>query len=358
MIDSESGTPYLYERYWLQHPEAEFRLLPSDNIGYLDFPGPVLPRLEAAIIRLHAQVGNAITEGRRIVVGVGSAEVLMASMWVQAGAAMKSSTSNGPVQVYSQPPYYSAYPEVATALGSRDFTWTNMSSNDLSSAQQDVVEFACSPNNPDGALQNQTIAGSRVIHDHAYYWPHYTPIMHPVDYGPQDIAVFTLSKLTGHASSRIGWAVVGDPALADGMQQYVNWHGNIPLESQARAATLLEHVIGSQGGIFSYGRVEMQRRWTLLSDLAAGQQRFTFQSRQAAFDHWSGRTEMATPPYLWIRCNQERDADCAMTLQQAGITPRDGQKFGASAQYARLSLLMRQMDFDKMALKLERLMMG
>lgn len=51
----------------------------------------------------------------------------------------------------------------------------------------------------------------------------------------------------GHASSRIGWAIVSNPALADAMQEYVSWHGNIPIENQARAAALLEHVARSQG---------------------------------------------------------------------------------------------------------------
>ena len=41
------------------------------------------------------------------------------------------------------------------------------------------------------------LTGSRVIHDHAYYWPHYSPISKAVEYTPQDVAVFTLSKLTG-----------------------------------------------------------------------------------------------------------------------------------------------------------------
>ena len=37
------------------------------------------------------------------------------------------------------------------------------------------------------------------MYDHAYYWPHFTPIPAAVEYGSQDVAVFTLSKLTGHA---------------------------------------------------------------------------------------------------------------------------------------------------------------
>ena len=35
------------------------------------------------------------------------------------------------------------------------------------------------------------------MHDHAYYWPMYTPLAGPVQYGPEDLAMFTLSKVTG-----------------------------------------------------------------------------------------------------------------------------------------------------------------
>ena len=44
-------------------------------------------------------------------------------------------------------------------------------------------------------------AGAWAIHDHAYYWPMFTYISGPVQYGPEDIAVFTLSKLTGGAAA-------------------------------------------------------------------------------------------------------------------------------------------------------------
>ena len=46
-------------------------------------------------------------------------------------------------------------------------------------------------------LTAASCAGARAIHDHAYRWPMFSPIPAPVSYGPEDIAIFTLSKLTG-----------------------------------------------------------------------------------------------------------------------------------------------------------------
>lgn len=50
----------------------------------------------------------------------------------------------------------------------------------------------------------------------------------------------------GHAGSRIGWAIVGDAEVANNMRAWVSM-GQISVESQARAALLLEHVVGNQG---------------------------------------------------------------------------------------------------------------
>lgn len=62
-----------------------------------------------------------------------------------------------------------------------------------------------SPNNPDGGSRHAVVnrRGGRLIHDFAYYWPHYAPITAAADH---DIMLFTLSKCTGHAGSRIGLA--------------------------------------------------------------------------------------------------------------------------------------------------------
>ena len=40
---------------------------------------------------------------------------------------------------------------------------------------------------------------------------------------------------------------MGDPQVADDMRAWIALNGHIAIESQTRAATLLEHVLGSQG---------------------------------------------------------------------------------------------------------------
>lgn len=66
-----------------------------------------------------------------------------------------------------------------------------------------IIEFVTSPNNPDGLLKKAVLEGphAKAINDHAYFWPHYTAIPAPAD---EDVMIFSLSKLTGHAGSRFG----------------------------------------------------------------------------------------------------------------------------------------------------------
>jgi hypothetical protein len=65
------------------------------------------------------------------------------------------------------------------------------------------IEVVTSPNNPDGAIREAVVnrGEGKLVYDLAYYWPQYTPITQPLDH---DIMLFTFSKCTGHAGSRIG----------------------------------------------------------------------------------------------------------------------------------------------------------
>ncbi|KAG5605896.1 hypothetical protein H5410_027388 [Solanum commersonii] len=68
------------------------------------------------------------------------------------------------------------------------------------------IEFITSPNNPDGVIRKHVVNGDqeKLIYDLAYYWPQYTAITIPANH---DVMLFTISKCTGHAGSRIGFKV-------------------------------------------------------------------------------------------------------------------------------------------------------
>lgn len=94
------------------------------------------------------------------------------------------------------------YKDAIGILQSRLFQWGGDAA--LYDENEPYIEVVTSPNNPDGTLRvpvAKSAAEGKLIHDLAYYWPHYTPITHQADH---DVMLFTFSKCTGHAGSRIG----------------------------------------------------------------------------------------------------------------------------------------------------------
>ena len=94
-----------------------------------------------------------------------------------------------------------SYPAVTDFLKSGLYRWAG----DAKMFDGDTyVELVCSPSNPDGGIREAVLkSGDGVaVHDLAYYWPQYTPI---TSAAAHDIMLFTVSKCTGHAGTRLGY---------------------------------------------------------------------------------------------------------------------------------------------------------
>lgn len=95
------------------------------------------------------------------------------------------------------------YDIIPSFMQSSHFSYGGNTSMPAVKSAKKSIELVTSPNNPDGALRRPQLVGEGrfPVFDLAYYWPHFTPITGPME---EDIMMFTLSKLTGHAGSRIG----------------------------------------------------------------------------------------------------------------------------------------------------------
>lgn len=103
-----SGDPTMFELYWLSQPQAPTIIPAWQGMSYfahrhnsylfLDY------HLEQAIRALHDVVGNAVSQGRHIVLGVGSTQLFQATLYAFAGEKQSTTT---PTSIISAAPFYS-----------------------------------------------------------------------------------------------------------------------------------------------------------------------------------------------------------------------------------------------------------
>ncbi|KAF9625681.1 hypothetical protein IFM89_025466 [Coptis chinensis] len=307
------------------------------------------PEFAEEIKRLHKLVGNAVTDDRYLIVGTGSTQLFQAALY-----AHSSPDAHKPINVVSAVPYYSCYPTVADYLKSGLYKWAG----DASTYDKDepYIEVVTSPNNPDGRLREPVVNRSDgfVVHDLAYYWPQYTAITSPADH---DLMLFTVSKSTGHAGSRIGWAIVKDKNVAEKMRKYIEISTiGVSKESQLRAAKILRAVSDScqdlsDESFFNYGRRRMTERWERLTSVIKLNGLFSLPEYSTEICNFSGVPTKTHPAFAWLQ-SKGMIEDSENFLKGHKILTRSGKHCGVSTKYVRVSMLDREGTFD---LLLERL---
>ncbi|KAK1433841.1 hypothetical protein QVD17_10759 [Tagetes erecta] len=347
VINLDHGDPTMYETFWKQKGEETTVVTSSwQHISYFSDIKNVCwflePGLVSAITRLHKVVGNAVTEGRHIVVGTGSSQLYQAALY-----ALSPPNTSTPMNVVSAAPYYSSYPLMTDYLKSGLHKWAGDAYT--FNKEEPYIELVTSPNNPDGFTRQDVVKGDKgiLIHDLAYYWPQYTPILSPADY---DIMLFTVSKSTGHAGTRIGWALVKDREIAKKMTTFIEINTiGVSKDSQIRAAKILEAVSDSCNqkeaeSFFDYSYKLMAERWKKIKAAVNKTQLFSLPNFPQETCSFSGRTFGQLPAFAWLKC--EEVDDCESFLRRHKILTRGGKHFGASTKYVRISMLSRESEFN------------
>ncbi|XP_022767971.1 tryptophan aminotransferase-related protein 4-like isoform X2 [Durio zibethinus] len=341
--NADGGDPLFLEPFWMRHVASSALVEAGWHRMSYTFNDHtfISKELERIIRKLHAIVGNAVTENRFIIFGAGSTQVLNAAAYALSLENTSSSTG-----IVASVPYYTLYKGQAEYFSSAKFkfqgdayTWRKKSD-----AITNMIEFVTSPNNPDGRLNKQILHGPNVktIYDRAYYWPHFTPIPAPAD---EDLMVFTLSKLTGHAGSRFG------------MTAHININSmGVSMDSQLRAFKLLKAVLEGEGKeIFDFAYQTMKARWERLTMALSSSKRFSLQKNNPQYCIFYNRVREFSPAYAWLKCERKDDKDCYAVLKAAKIIGRQGNKFGSEDHYVRLSLVRSHDDFNILIDRLNKL---
>lgn len=348
VINLDHGDPTMFEAFWRETGALAEIVIPGwQTMSYFSDVGNVCwflePEFGRQVRRLHRTVRNAAAgDEYHVVVGTGSTQLFMAALY-----ALSPSGSGDPISVVSTAPYYSSYPAVTDFLRSGLFRWAG----DANSFKGDeYIELVCSPNNPDGALRDAVLRSEagKTVHDLAYYWPQYTPITAEAAH---DIMLFTVSKSTGHAGTRIGWALVKDREVAKRMTKFVELNTiGVSKDSQMRAAKVLSAVsdgydMGSgsrhRHRLFDFGRRKMVERWAMLRAAAAASGIFSLPEETSGHCSFSNDTAANNPAFAWLRCDREDVEDCAGFLRGHKVLTRSGSQFGADPRYVRVSMLDR-----------------
>lgn len=246
-IDLTFGNPSFLNEYWKSQD------LPDGDI-YAPWPYMNLkqnPHLEATIRRIHKAIGNvANVDDYKIVIGNGASQLLSAILY-----------ETPDIKVTAQAPYFLRFPVLAL-IGNNE--WSH---------KPQFKNIITAPNNPTGGWgfyddPYRTSVERCEIIDACYNWPQYTKVR-PLN---DDIIIFSLSKATGHAGTRLGWALIKDSALAENVMRSIeNSTMGVSNMSQEVGRFVLNHeAVRNERGdetCFSYGRQVLNGRWEKLHDL-------------------------------------------------------------------------------------------
>ncbi|XP_019196295.1 PREDICTED: L-tryptophan--pyruvate aminotransferase 1-like [Ipomoea nil] len=354
VINLDHGDPTMFEAYWEKMSErSAVTLTGSQSLSYFSDTKNLCwymePKLEQEIRRLHAIVGNvAIEEDDHyyVVVGTGSSQLIQAAFYA---LTQPSDAGDRPTTVVCAAPYYSAYPEVTDLVRSRCFKWGG-DARSFGRDDEPFIELVTTPNNPDGTIREPVVnrPQGKVVYDLAYYWPHFTPITSPANH---DLMLFTFSKCTGHAGSRIGWALVRDKEVAKKMVKFMEVSTiGVSKDSQLRATKILETVSDSCSttadieNFFVFSRNILKERWNRLRELVKAADLFTLLKYPMQYCRFAKGMTDNIPAFAWIATKGEED--CAELLKKHKILVRSGTKFGVGKQFARISLVSKDEEFN------------
>ncbi|KAK9111168.1 hypothetical protein Scep_018687 [Stephania cephalantha] len=323
-IHAQLGNPLFLEPYWMNHAATTAVVVSGWNrMGYAyEDDSNISKELEKIIRQFRAVVGNANTSGKYILFGAGSTQLLNAAIIGLSPPHPDRDHSFSPASVVASAPFYQVYKQQTDIYNSLNFKWQGDTSTWKNKSDQvgNFIEFVTSPNNPDA---------------------------------DSDLMIFTMSKLTGHAGSRFGWAFVKDEAVYKRMSSYLSINSiGASQDAQLRAFVVLRMVVKDKAkGLFEFGYKTMRERWEMLNKTLSKSKRFSLQKlepRDCSFFK-------EVTAYAWLKCEREEDHDCYAVLRAARIISRKGSVFSVEDRYARLSLIKNQDEFDLLLHRIDEL---
>jgi len=325
-----------------------WRIIPTPAETVNNNNNHILYAMYETLIKLHAAVGNAKTDGYQLVVGLGAHQLLQAANFAHAKLIQdKKGDPSAVTTIYSEDGYWSKMPRMAKAFAPSQ-AWADKGGAMAAETDESLVQLVVSPSNPLNLLaedQDPLIAAKeRQVWDLVYYWPscftdkaRITPI-------EKDIMIFSSSKLAGYAGHRFGWAWVKEDAVATQMAEFISVTTQAyPAAEMLYNTVILEDILASIGTDNDFF-VEVQKE--LMSRCL---------EMEAVFEATGGRFTNLTPcgnMYLQVECSE---GECMQYFDAINLVVTPGPDDGLPANTARIAFGYERAWFDKIVQKLELL---
>lgn len=320
LINMGWGHPAYMRDYWRGAAVGTFIGFDS-GIDYQLDPGN--PNLIEAIRELHDSEGNAVTEGKHIVIGNGATQIIRAIMSMYDTC-------------YAQVPFYSRFPVTAKKEGLTFHALTEPEDGFTSG-----MEIVTSPNNPTGN-RTKNYTHCPLVYDLCYNWYQYsTPVKED-----HDVMIFSLSKATGHAGSRVGWGIFSDKDVADKVQEFVELDTcGVSADSQTKALSMILDQLKRPKNkrCFYFGRYELKYRWAKFKQVMAHYDNITVKNRLGMFALVKVEDPSSTG---WVDAEE-------YFKENFGVFGVSGDNFGMDRTYLRLNIGCETSDFDDFIKRME-----
>jgi aspartate/methionine/tyrosine aminotransferase len=343
-IEVGGGNPLMLQQFWMQRADIRRKFSITLDTDYRTSygAGSLNETLMKTIKKLHDKIGNVETQGKSIVIGTGGLQLIAASMWAMREIAIRNRSADYTMKVFTKAPYFTAYSDWAMMFP----TTTEFTSDENLVDQSSIIEYVTLPNNPTGEHREVVYKNSPyTVHDMVFYWPSMTSTP-KVNF---NVMMFSLSKLTGHGGSRLGWALIKDPEVASLMNFFISrnqYHSSV--DTYYRALNLLSFLAqDEEDSLFEYVKNTLAVRWKVLLNLFTKTEQFHVESATGRY-------------YAYIRCSStivtSGNSTCTNLFNSVGIISETGDQYGSTkGHYARLDLLMRDYAFDLFVTKVTRL---
>eukprot|EP01084_Bolivina_argentea_P035000 64891_1 len=338
-ISAGSGQPYLLIEYWtekVRKNKIKPMITPADyRMPYNQLRVPYTAddtaglggQLNQIIRRMHSQYHNVNMTDSVLIFGAGATQLNVATY------AAYSEFLQRQITAFVQVPYYASYPRFCAAVGESRCVFN---SSEQLNDEGNIVEYITIPNNPDGFHRERVYKNcTNFAHDLVYYWPMYyesSDDLIPLD---APVSFFSITKLTGHAGTRFGWAFVKNISLA---MEITGWiyrtQGSIQVDSVNRAYELLSYFEENGDEFFDFIRDRMKDRFDILLDIIEGQNNYILKSRIGAY-------------FAWIECVGKNEIEIINVFASYNLSPNLGSAYGQPG-FIRLGMTQFEGNFQRM----------